>query len=423
MLFTFTGRATRHMARNSFISGLLLAAVLGAPTAARAQCAQAWVPGIGTPGLNNQVSALTVAPSGEVFVGGQFTTANGILSNGLARYQPTTSTWRSSPWGSTFALATSPGGDVLVGGSTAIGTDGSYNIGKFDTDLPSVTPRSPLYFGLGGAGTAVNAIVQLPGALGDVFAGGNFTSAAPSLTAFRIARYSHTTGRWSNLPNPLGDGTSGPVNALALSPSGDVILGGAFAGVGLTAGASRIASYSPTTGAWSALGAGVNGDVNALAVLPSGEVFAGGAFTIAGGNAANRVARYNPTTNTWSALGAGTDGVVSALRLLADGDLLVGGTFTSAGGVPASNIARYSPATNTWSALGAGTNGAVRAFAILPGGDVIIGGAFTSAGGSTANRIARYSPGTAAPIITTQPQPVVTVTGNSRSSSAARPAA
>ena len=71
---------------------------------------------------------------------------------------------------------------------------------------------------------------------------------------------------------------------------------------------------------------GVDSYVNALAVLPGGDVIAGGSFTAAGGVAASRIARYTPSTNAWSALGTGTSGSVYALAVLPGGDVIVGGS-------------------------------------------------------------------------------------------------
>ncbi|MFN7559015.1 MAG: GC-type dockerin domain-anchored protein [bacterium] len=243
--------------------------------------------------------------------------------------------------------------------------------------------------GLPGVNSDINALAVLPG--GDVIVGGTFTRVG-SVNASYLARYNQATNTWS----ALGSGTSNVVSALAVLPGGDLIVGGWF----FTAGgvqASRIARYNPTTGVWTALGSGVNNTVRSLAVLPSGDVIVGGNFTIAGGVPVNQIARYNPTTGTWSSLGTGVTGVntyVYALAVQPDGDVLVGGNFSNAGGVSANRIARYNPATGVWSALGSGVNNAVETFVFLPSGDVIVGGSFTFAGGVLASRIARYNPST-----------------------------
>ncbi|MBX3410590.1 MAG: immunoglobulin domain-containing protein [Phycisphaeraceae bacterium] len=254
--------------------------------------------------------------------------------------------------------------------------------------------------GLPGTDGGVEAFVVIPG--GDVIVGGGFTTVG-SLMANSIARYNPTTGEWSALSSGLmsTDGRSPRVDALAVLPDGDVIVGGFFTSAGGVE-AKNIARYNPTSGTWSSLGSGTDYSVYALAVLPGGEMIAGGRFNTAGGVGASRIARYNPNTGVWSAMGEGVTinlphytAEVWSLAVLSDGDVIVGGLFTTAGGVAAKNIARYNPSTGEWSALASGTEGGgVRALAVLPGGDVVVGGQFWAAGGADVRNIARYNPAT-----------------------------
>jgi hypothetical protein len=146
----------------------------------------------------------------------------------------------------------------------------------------------------------------------------------------------------------LGSGLNGRVHAMTVLPGGDVIVGGIFTSAGGVP-ANNIARYNPSTNVWSALGSGLSGNiypVNALAVLPGGDVIVGGEFSTAGGvGGRNNIARFTPSTGLWSAMGTGTsagDGMVRALAVLPGGDVIAGGDFSTAGGVTASRIARYS---------------------------------------------------------------------------------
>ena len=139
---------------------LAFATALFVPNAAQAQCPEAWVPGVGTPGTNSVIRALAVLPGGDVIVGGFFTTAGGAPANRIARYNPSTGVWSalgSGTNGPVYALAVLPGGDVIVGG-------------------------------------------------------GNFFTTAGGVSVSRIARYNPSTRVWS----ALGTGTSSEVNALAV---------------------------------------------------------------------------------------------------------------------------------------------------------------------------------------------------------------
>lgn len=204
------------------------------------------------------------------------------------------------------------------------------------------------------------------------------------------------------------------VNAMALLPGGDVLVGGQFEFLGGdTDGvvASNLARYNPTTRAWSSCDGGVRSpdntitSVRTLLVLPDASVIVGGAFTVAGEGdhevAASRIARYVPATGEWTALGEGISNdwlhFVSKIERLPDGDILVAGRFESAGGIPARGLARYHTATGTWTSLGLGRTDnrpiVVNAMGSLPDGDVIVLGTFTSVGGLAVNGIARWSPG------------------------------
>lgn len=216
---------------------------------------------------------------------------------------------------------------------------------------------------------------------------------------------------WSPLGD--GDGTSGPVIALATFDDGNgraLYAGGTFKSAGTTL-ASAIARFDGTD--WSALGSGISivsvfgavstGNVFALceytAPAASPALFAGGSFNRAGGNAASSIARWDGAT--WSPLGLGVTvtapalASVTALCVHDDGTgpaLYVGGTFTAAGGSPASNIARWDG--GAWSTLGSGTNGSVRALCVFDDGSgakLVAAGDFTQAGGAAANSIAVWN--------------------------------
>ncbi|MFM9957669.1 MAG: hypothetical protein ACKVZJ_06315 [Phycisphaerales bacterium] len=411
---------------------LLLTVAWAAP--ARAQCPPAWVPGFGTTGMITYydpklpntpvVFALASLPGGDVIVGGAFNNAGGAPASNISRYNPTTGVWTGLGGGingSVNALAALPGGDFIVGGffDNAGGVAVSNNIARLN-------PTTGVWTSLGGGtNSTVSALAVLPG--GDVIAGGSFTDLG-GVSANRIARYNPTTNTWSSLGSGVintGAGGSGGIIALAVLPGGDVIAGGLFNFAGGVP-ARNIARYNPTTGDWSPLGLGVftpppfGSSVSALAVLPGGDVIAGGEFNTAGSIAASNIARYNTTTGAWTALGTGTSGYVRALLATPGGDVFVAGAFTLAGNAVVNGIARVNSATGVWTPIGSGIAGGDFSptgygLASLPGvaGDVILGGEFTSAGGLGANRVARFTQGANGPSIISQPLPIVTATSAS----------
>lgn len=417
---------------------------------------------LGTGLLGGVASAIAILPNGDVVAGGPFTIAGSVAANGLARWSITSNSWSlAAPFGAGItggahtvnallvlpSPPNAPAGDLIVGGN--FGTPGS-NIAWWHSStgtwsaiasglsgpctalsyIPGALPGTPdivvgggfatagglaasnvarvehvssTWSGFGsGVDGAASAIAILPATLGgDAFVGGQFTRAGTT-AASNIARYHAPTNAWT----PLAGGVDGQVSAIAITPAGDVIVGGSFNNIRDGGPAGRIARWSPGLGSWSTLGSGIGvqpvaGQVLALVALGNGDVVAAGAFASAGGNPAGNIARWNASTSTWSTLGSGTDSSINALAMLPNGDLIAGGIFTRAGGVPNVNgLARWSGTTHSWSAAGGGVNASVYALLALPGGDLLVGGDFTSVGGAAgssvvaANCIARWNPTT-----------------------------
>ena len=208
--------------------------------------------------------------------------------------------------------------------------------------------------------------------LGNLYAGGNFTSAG-GIPANRIARWNGST-TWA----ALDSGLNGDVYALTTDYSGNLYAGGDFTTAGGIA-ANYIAKWNGKT--WAALGSGMAGPyqvVRALIVDSSGNLYAGGSFTNAGGIAVNYVANWNGSA--WSALGSGMDNDVCALAVDRSGNLYAGGGFTTVGGITAANdIAKWNG--SAWSSLGSGMNDWVFALTTDDSGNLYAGGGFTTAGG------------------------------------------
>lgn len=331
------------------------------------------------------VYALAVTPNGDLIAGGLFTTAGGVSASNIAR-------WNGSAWSAlgsginrdVYALAVLQNGDLVAGGRF----DGAGGFAASRIARWNGSGWSTMAFEINGASPTVRALAVLPD--GRMVAGGSFTGIGGS-GGRNIAVWSGAGGfsQWGI----MGNGTNGPVNALAVLPGGDLVLAGSFTTVdegfsNLTA--RNIARWNGFN--YSSFGSGVdsfNAFVYALAVLPSGSVVAGGTFTSAGGVSARNIASVNGST--WSALPP-SDSMNAPVRCIArvsNGDLVAGGEFTSAGGVPANRIARWNGAA--WQPMGSGMNGPVNAVAQLINGFIIAGGSFTSAGGVPVSNIALWN--------------------------------
>lgn len=100
---------------------------------------------------------------------------------------------------------------------------------------------------------------------------------------------------------------------------------------------------------------GLNGPVMALAVDPSTQmIYAGGSFTSSTrGNSCNGLAMYISGIAGWDwiGLGNGVNGQVNSI-LIHDNKLYAGGDFTIAGSASVSNIAMFDLASQQWQAMG-----------------------------------------------------------------------
>jgi len=234
-----------------------------------------------------------------------------------------------------------------------------------------------------------------------LYVAGDFATAGGAIVR-NIAKWDGQ--EWSGLNGTGGDGTDGPIAALAVYDDGTgpaLFVGGSFSEAGGVP-ANRIARWNGHS--WSSLGTGLqngtSGSVSAMCVFDDGggaALYVGGSFLSAGGTTANRIARWDG--QGWSALESGTQiGLGGMARAMAvfDGGLYVGGSFPTAGGIPANNIARWDG--QAWSSLGVGSqNGithtvsAITTFDDGSGEALCVGGYIWSAGGVSVNRVARWN--------------------------------
>ncbi|MBU6413432.1 MAG: immunoglobulin domain-containing protein [Planctomycetes bacterium] len=241
------------------------------------------------------------------------------------------------------------------------------------------------------SGTSVAALLTLPS--GDVVVGGTFTSVGPGVAAQNIAIYRPATNTWQSVGGITG-GSVPTVASLALTASGDVLVGGRFTTAGGVP-AGNIARYRPSTGAWSAVGGGVLDLVYALMELPGGDLLHGSDWGLF---------RFNSATQTWTRFSAEDVFGTLALATLPDGSVLVGGRQTQL-------LERYRPdpaPLGSSASFAGGVNGEVRAILVLPSGLVWVGGTLAQA--NSQNLVAYAVPGTL-PAFARQPAPMLTVVG------------
>jgi hypothetical protein len=191
--------------------------------------------------IGNSVRALAVSSDGQLYAGGRFARADGLLVNNVAQ-------WDGFSW-------------------YPLGQGTSAKIGN-----PLLAPP------------AVSALALSGGIL---YIGGNFTWVTNTFGTVPA----NCVARWDGFAwSPLGSGMSGygtytAVRALTVSAGGTLYAGGLFSSAGGLP-ANLIARWNSSS--WSRLGSGISGNsfngaaVSCLAVTDS-SLFAGGYFTEAGG--------------------------------------------------------------------------------------------------------------------------------------------
>ncbi len=298
--------------------------------------------------LNNDITKIVISTNGTIYACGRFTfTSNSFNNvtamNRIARWNPTASAWSS--------LGTGLNGDCLA---MVIGNDGNIYVGgEFTTAggnsasrIAMWNPTTSTWSALGtGLNNTCRALAVAPN--GNIYACGNFTTAGDS-AANNVAMWIPSTSTWSSIGG-TGIGTTHQCNDLVVDSNGILYMAGSFASVN-GVDAIRIARWNPSTSAWSALGTGLNGPSRVLSIGLDNNVYVGGSFTSTGRSgvmrlesdiSANNIAIWNPTTSTWSAIGTGLNNICNALAIGNDGTLYAGGDFTTAGGVTVKSITQY----------------------------------------------------------------------------------
>ena len=343
------------------------------------------------PGLNGPVSG---APSGglfahddgggsQLYVSGAFTTAGGVATGELARWDGQGWSSVGGPWSGSaileFATHDDGGGELLFGVTQAGGLM-SWDGSAWQAVLTG-NSQGP------NGGLELRALASHDDGSGSrLYVAGDFEFLG-SVYARHVAASS--AGGWE--PVGPGEPVQDSVHALLDFDDGSeplLVAGGAFRAAGKVA-ADRVAAWDGQ--AWRSLGAGLSDDVLALAQADLGsgiELYAGGRFTNTGGAPVQHVARWDG--QVWQPLGSGVQGNAWAMLAHDDGSgpaLFVGGGFTVAGGLPARRLARWDG--SAWTEVGGGLDGAVRAMAEL-GGELYVGGGFTQAGGQPCAGVARW---------------------------------
>ena len=385
---------------------LLCACLASATTAAHAE----WSDRFNVPGTTGPVYAVAKDPSGNVYIGGNFTGVGDVPANYVAKWDGTN--WSALGTGASstvYAIAFDKDGNLYAGGRSIAKWDGT-SWSYIEDEI---------------AGSVYALAVDNED---NLYAGGNFSNVG-GVAVNDIAKWDGSA--WSSMSGGVDNGSySCRVEALDLDNSGNLYVGGYFK----TAGGAIVNNVAGWNGfSWFALGAGITSQytsVYALSVDSSSQLYAGGTFSQAGGVYTSHIAKWDGNAwsnlgegvddtvralsydaeagtlyaggifssgvakwdgSSWSSLGTGIDNYALALEMDDAKNLYVGGNFGTAGGFPANHVARWNGAS--WSALASpncGMSGVVEAMAFDTEGVLYASGSFITAGGVSANRLAKW---------------------------------
>lgn len=339
-------------------------------------------PGLGAG--NSWIEAIDVQSDGKILLGGSFTLFNGVTQNRLVRINANgtvdntfnISTGPSS-WVKTITVL--PSNNILISGdfSSYSGTPRNY-VAQVNTNGSLNTSFTPSTI----PGSFVNDHQVLSD--GKILVAGIFTR--------RISRLNSNGTNDTTFNN--GTGANDWIYAVAVQSDGKIIIGGIFSNYNgtprqrvarLNADGTLDSTFDPNLGPSAA--------VRDICIQPDGKIILVGEFATYNGTSSSRIVRLNTNgtiDNTFS-VGTGASGNILSCALQSDNKILIAGNFASFNGNSSNRLARLNTNGSFDSTfnVGSGAGGTVRKVFVLPNGNIMIGGDFTTYNGTTRNRVAR----------------------------------
>lgn len=279
---------------------------------------QAWA-SITPTNADGSIRCLSFAADGSLYVGGTFTTIDGVAANRVARY--TSGTWTALGTGlnnSCLGMTIGFDGTIYVTGTfTTAGGGAAVRIARWNGSAWSA-------MGTGLTGTGIpNGQAMATGLDGTIYVTGNFDNADGNAV--------NGIAYWDgNTFQAMGSGLSGGSVTgarLAIGLDGRVYVAGNFTAIDGVTNANGIGFWDGI--AWYAMGTGVAGGAaegSAVFVDPiTGMVYLGGNWTsIDGITTPDSAARWNGSA--WAPLDVNLPGTATlyALAVSADGTLVLG---------------------------------------------------------------------------------------------------
>lgn len=292
------------------------------------------------------VRAIVQQSDGKVVVGGHFTTFNGVARNRVARLNSdgtldtsflNTGTGASA---SVQAMVLQPDGQLIIGGDFL-----SYN-GVTRGNLARINSDGSLDTSFLNTGSGANNVIDAIALQSDgklVVAGSmsNYNGTARANLARVNADGSLDTGFMAS-----NTGTDNQINAITIQPDGKIIIVGFFVSYNSTTrnGIARLNSNGTLDTSFLSSGAGAGGTVYDVALAGDGKIYISGSFTTYNGVSRGMIARLNADGSLDTSFLNSGSGANSQIRPLilqpSDGKPIIGGNFTTYNGTTRGMIAR-----------------------------------------------------------------------------------
>jgi uncharacterized delta-60 repeat protein len=343
------------------------------------------------PNPNAQVGAIYIQTSGQILIGGGFTT---LQPNGAAAATLEPSFARINADGSIDTTFANPNVNGQVT-SIAVQTNGDILIvGQFTTLQPATAATGTnvdFIARLTSNGTPDPAFVTNSGGPirqiqlqsdGRMIINGTVGTLTYGTSAYVSARYIARLNRDGTpdatfLPSP-----NYAVNWVALQTDGKMVLGGSFTQIqpnGTLNPATRngLARLNPDGTLDQNFNPNAFGGVGVVTVQANGQYLIGGDFTSVDGLTRTNIARINANGTIDTSFAPTPNGTVSAIAVQANGQIIIGGNFTYVGPVGIAYLARLNADGSLDTTFNPAPGGPIFATVIEPNGQILVGGNFT----------------------------------------------
>jgi uncharacterized delta-60 repeat protein len=354
------------------------------------------------PNLNigANVNSMVFQPDGRFIIAGSFTSVNGVGRTNIARLNadgsldPTFNPG-AGPNASITLMAGTPDGGVMISGGaiTSFAGVARTNLVKL-TSTGAVDPS----FNAGVGPQNNDEILSLACQGGGYLLGGYIRTFSYHACGSILRLNPDGSYDTSFTPTAITrSGFHGDIMSIAVQPDGRILLAGLFdpVGTGTNSGLVRLttnglydATFNPPIGT----SAYENYGGNFLKLMGNGQILFACRYLF--GNPNTTVVRMNTDgsiDNSFATNGAAFAPDVFSLDVTTDGHVLAAGTFAQVNNRVMRGVVNLNTdgTLNTAFRPGFGTSGAVRAIAVQPDGKIVIGGDFTNVDYASGNGVAR----------------------------------